>query len=248
MNVNNGEIKLIALDMDGTLLNNIHQISPANRLAIKVAQENGVKVVLSTGRSYQTCHDYADSLGLNSYLVTVNGSEIWDEQRKLIKRLVVKTELIEWMWQLSQQYQTTFWAINTERTWHNEMPKDLYSFEWMKFGFIINDQVIREKIFHELQSNGELEVSNSAPNNIEVNDKGVNKAKGLEMVCDRLGITMNQVMAVGDSLNDLAMIKEAGIGVAMGNAQEAVKQHADWVTADNEEDGVAKAIRKWVLK
>ncbi len=248
MNENNIEIKLIALDMDGTLLKNDQQVSEANRQAIKEAKEKGVKVVLSTGRSLNTCHDYAIALELQSYLVTVNGSEIWDENCNLVQRVVLQPELIEWMWGLAKQYNTAFWAINTERNWHNEMPEDLYSGEWLKFGFHIDDEATRESIYHKLTAKGGLELSNSSLNNIEVNRSGINKARGLELVCARLGIEMKNVMAVGDSLNDLAMIQEAGIGVAMGNAQAKVKQMADWITATNEEDGVAKAIRKWVLK
>ncbi|WP_158235056.1 HAD hydrolase family protein, partial [Pseudomonas sp. 2822-17] len=80
-----------------------------------------------------------------------------------------------------------------------------------------------------------------------INAVGVNKAAALEKVCQRLNITMDNVIAMGDSLNDLAMITEAGLGVAMGNAQETVKQAADWVTDTNNEAGVAKAIHKWVI-
>lgn len=241
------EIKLVALDMDGTLLNKKGEISEANRQAINTAQEKGIAVVLSTGRSIGTSREHADSLELTSYLVTVNGSEIWDHQRQLVERNLVDTELIQWMWELTKQHQTKFWAISTDRSWHNEMPEDLFSVEWLKFGFNIDDDTTRELIKQELEAKGEFELSNSTLKNIEVNPVGINKAKGLRMVCSRLGIDMKNVMAVGDSMNDLAMIKEAGIGVAMGNAQEIVKASADWITSTNEEDGVAKAIHKWVI-
>ncbi|MEH7307168.1 Cof-type HAD-IIB family hydrolase [Neobacillus drentensis] len=243
---NDVEIKLVALDMDGTLLNNKGQVSEANRKAINAAKDKGIFVVLSTGRSLLTSREHADSLELNSYLVTVNGSEIWDDQRELVERNLVKSEHIEWMWKLTQEHNTKFWAISTERNWHNEMPEDLHQVDWMKFGFNIDDDETRAIIMKELQDKGEFEISNSTLKNIEVNSAGVNKAKGLELVCQRLGLEMKNVMAVGDSLNDLAMIKAAGIGVAMGNAQDIVKESADWVTATNEEDGVAKAIYKWV--
>ncbi|MCL6571563.1 MAG: Cof-type HAD-IIB family hydrolase [Bacillus sp. (in: Bacteria)] len=244
---NDVEIKLIALDMDGTLLNNEGQISEANRKEIKAATNKGIFVVLSTGRSLITSREHADSLELSSYLVTVNGSEIWDEKRELVERNLVKSELIEWMWELSKQHKTNYWAISTKRNWRNEMPDDLHTFEWMKFGFDVDDDAVRETILKELYAKGEFEISNSSLQNIEVNPAGINKATGLRIVCNRLGIDMDSVMAVGDSLNDVAMIKEAGLGVAMGNAQDIVKTAADWVTATNEEDGVAQAIRKWVI-
>lgn len=244
---NDVEIKLVALDMDGTLLNDKHEVSEENRKAIKEAQDKGVYVVLSTGRTLRTCQEHADSLELASYLVTVNGSEIWDEKREIVDRNFVKTELIQWMWELSKQHKTKFWAISTDQNWFDEMPEDITGVQWLKFGFNIDDDAVREVILNELQAKGEFEVSNSSPKNIEVNPAGINKANGLKIVCERLGIEMKNVMAVGDSLNDLAMIKEAGLGVAMGNAQDMVKEAADWVTASNIEDGVAKAIRKWVL-
>ncbi|EKN65734.1 HAD superfamily hydrolase [Neobacillus bataviensis LMG 21833] len=244
---NDYDIKLVALDMDGTLLNNKGEISFANRQAIKAAQEKGIYVVLSTGRSLKTSKEHADALELTSYLVTVNGSEIWDEKRELVERNLMKAESITWMWELTKQHKTKFWAISTERNWHDEMPEDVHTMEWLKFGFNIDDDATRELILKELEAKGEFELSNSTLKNIEVNPLGINKAKGLEIVCGRLGIEMKHVMACGDSRNDLMMIKEAGLGVAMGNAQDVVKKAADWVTGTNEEDGVAEAIHKWIL-
>ena len=245
---NDVEIKLVALDMDGTLLNNKGQVSKANREAITAAKDKGVSVVLSTGRSLFTCREHADDLELTSYLVTVNGSEIWDGNRELVERNLVNPEHIQWMWELSKQHKAKFWAINTVRTLHNEMPEDLHNWEWLKFGFSIDDDATREVVLKELTAKGKFELTNSTLKNIEVNAAGINKARGLTIVCMRLGIDMKNVMAVGDSRNDLMMIKEAGLGVAMGNAQDIVKKEADWVTATNEADGVAKAIQKWVLE
>lgn len=242
------EIKLVALDMDGTLLNNKGVVSLANRQAIKSAKDKGVIVVLSTGRSLLTCRDHADDLELSSYLVTVNGSEIWDENRELVERNLVNPEHIKWMWELSNQHKAKFWAINTVGTLHNELPEDFQNFEWLKFGFSIDDDATRGLVLNELTAKGVFELTNSTLKNIEVNAAGINKARGLSVVCARLGIDMKNVMAVGDSRNDLMMIKEAGLGVAMGNAQEVVKEEADWITSTNEEDGVAKAIQKWVLE
>jgi phosphoglycolate phosphatase (TIGR01487 family) len=240
-------IKLIAIDMDGTLLNEHHEISDENRKAIKVAQEKGVHVVISTGRTTMTCRELVDSLTLNSYLITVNGSEIWDETGTLIDRQLLGAEYIEHMWGLKQKHEVKCWAASVGNVWREEFPEDFSVHEWMKFGFEINDDKIRKIIFDELIQNQALEVSNSSPINLEINAAGVNKAKALEKVCKRIGIKMEHVLAMGDSLNDLAMIKEAGIGVAMGNAQQYVKDSADWVTTSNLDNGVAKAIREWVL-
>lgn len=241
------EIKLIALDMDGTLLDENHVVSEENRRAIKEAEKKDVKVVLSTGRSLKTARDYVISLELSSYLVTVNGSEIWGPDGELIDRKLVDPEHIKWMYDLSQQHDARFWAISSDNNWNNEMPDDLLSKHWLKFGFHIEEDEIREKVLRELEEKGLFEISNSSLLNIEVNAIGINKAKGLEKVCALLGISMDNVMAVGDSLNDIAMITEAGLGIAMGNAQTPVKEAADDVTGKNTESGVAQAIQKWVL-
>jgi hypothetical protein len=241
------DIKLIALDMDGTLLNEEKEISAANRLAIKDVEAKGIHVVISTGRSMATLRDLAKSLSLSSYLVTVNGSEIWDEHGELVERNIVHNDLMTWMYDLSKTHKTGYWATSTERVFFDEMPEDLSTYQWLKFGYEIKDDKVRETILNELRSREAFEITNSSPTNIEVNAIGINKAKGIEKVCSLLGITMENVMACGDSMNDIAMIKEAGLGIAMGNAQDIVKEAADWVTASNDEDGVAAAIKKWVL-
>lgn len=242
------EIKLIALDMDGTLLNSNGEVSAENRAAIKEAKEKGIQIILSTGRSRLSCNEYAKSLQLNSYLVTVNGSEIWGPTGELVQRNKVDAELIQWMWELSKTHSAKFWAIGCEGVWHNEMPDNLLDINWLKFGFEIDDDEIRESIKNELSKKGTFEVTNSSLTNLEVNALGINKALGIKAVCDILGISMENVMACGDSLNDIAMIKECGWGVAMGNAQEIIKQTANAVTDDHNEDGVAKAIRTWALR
>lgn len=240
-------IQLIALDMDGTLLQDNHEVSSANRAAIVEAKAIGIHIVLSTGRSIMTCKDYAEDLGLNTYLVTVNGSEVWDSQGNLLEQNLLDKSLVEMMWGLRTEHNTGYWAISSEKIWRGEFPEDISSYNWLKFGFDIEDDEVREKIHHHLSQHEQLEVSNSSPTNLEVNAVGINKANALKKVCSRIGITMDNVMAMGDSMNDIIMIQEAGIGVAMGNAQQKVKDAADWITTSNNEDGVAQAIERFVL-
>lgn len=242
------EFKLIALDMDGTLLNNQQEISEENRAAIAKAQEQGVHVVLSTGRSLLTCREYAQSLQLSSYLITVNGSEIWDESGQLVERKLIDASHIEKMWNLTQDHKLNFWAVTTDKVWRDEFPEDIASQEWLKFGYDIPDDALREEVLKQIAGISDFEISNSSLTNLEINALGINKAKGIMTVCDRLGISMDEVLAMGDSLNDMAMIEAAGCGIAMGNAQEAVKEATDWVTDTNVNSGVAKAISHWVLK
>lgn len=240
-------IKLIALDMDGTLLTMDHEVTPLTRQAISDAMDKGIHVVLSTGRWLKSCYPYAESLGLQSYLVTVNGGQIWTKDRKLVEQHLFDPKKIEQMYYIATELGLTTWMITTEQVYRNELPANVHQLDWLKFGCESHDPVVLEKMIKELSYMEGLELTNSLPTNLEVNPEGVNKARALEKVCEKLGITMEEVMAVGDSLNDIKMIQQAGIGVAMGNGQEAVKKAADYITDVNNEDGVGKAIQRFAL-
>ncbi|MBM7579050.1 Cof-type HAD-IIB family hydrolase [Jeotgalibacillus terrae] len=244
------DIQLIALDMDGTLLRNDHSVSDKNREAIKAAQEQGKAVMVSTGRPLLYAEKIVDSLKLSTYLITVNGGEIWSPDRALIERTMIDSSHVEFMLDMALKHDTHYWSSTVEGVFNRNttFPQNIHDFQWLKFGFDIKDDHVRELIWKELSKREELEVTNSSLTNIEVNAAGINKAAAIRKVCKKLNISMDEVMAVGDSLNDLAMIKESGIGIAMENAQPKVKEAADWVTHSNENHGVAEAIRRFVLK
>lgn len=244
----NQSIKLVALDMDGTLLTDDHEVSAPTREVIAKALEKGVHVVLSTGRSLATCYPYAELLKLTSYLVTANGGEIYTVEKELLDQHLLEPEKIEKMWNLGKEVGVEIWMISTTDVYNDShRPEDFYDHKWLKFGCNTEDKSKLDKMIKEFSYMEGLELTNSLPTNVEANPAGVNKAAALQFVCDRIGITMNEVMAVGDSLNDIKMIQEAGIGVAMGNAQEAIKKVANAVTDTNNNDGVAKAIERFVL-
>ncbi|KSU64301.1 phosphoglycolate phosphatase, TA0175-type [[Bacillus] enclensis] len=239
-------IKLIALDMDGTLVNHEGEVSPENEKAIQRAKEKGIHVVLSTGRSLRNCRDISDQLGRSSYLITVNGGEIYDHEYNLVDSTHLDTKLVKALWALKEKHDVYFWSSTTQGIFNTQNPFDqeIDAYNWLKFGFDIQDDEVRKVVMDELLKNEALEITNSSPTNIEINPAGVNKAAALVKVCERLDLSMEEVMAVGDSMNDIAMIRESGFGVAMGNAQEAVKEAADWVTGINTDHGVAQAIDK----
>ncbi|GAA5417594.1 5-amino-6-(5-phospho-D-ribitylamino)uracil phosphatase YcsE [Paraliobacillus ryukyuensis] len=240
------DIRLIALDMDGTVLHTDHTISKENERAIKQAIAQGVEVVFATGRHFSTCKAYAASLGIN-YLITVNGGEIWTINGELLDRNTLSKEAVAKYQKLYNRYQPWTWLVSKDRVWRNEQPDRLENDTWLKFGFDVSDDKVRENMIQELSEEKSIELSNSSPTNIEINAVGVNKAKAIEKLCAKLDIEMNQVMAMGDSLNDIKMIQEAGFGVAMENAQDEVKKVAEWVTTHHTKDGVAEAIDKWLL-
>jgi hypothetical protein len=243
-----GNYKLVALDMDGTFLNEKGEISEENRKAIFEAMEAGVTVMFATGRGIQSAMPHIEALGLKAPIVSVNGGEVWKEPGVLLHRQTLPADDVRRMREVALRHGTWYWGYTVEGLFNRDRwIDDINSVIWLKFGYQYEKTDVLAQIREELGSWDCLELSNSHPNNIEVNPKGVNKADGIRRVCELLGIGMEQVVAMGDSLNDITMIREAGLGVAMGNAQETVKQTADRVTLRNDEHGVAAAIRKYVL-
>ncbi|CAM4080160.1 HAD family hydrolase [Saccharibacillus endophyticus] len=242
------DYKLLALDMDGTLLNDDHQVSEETAKWIRRAIKEGFHVCLSTGRAAMHALPYAVELGLETPMVTVNGSEVWKAPHELHFRALMDVELIRKMHALAEEYGVWFWAYTTERLYNRDhWPENLEEQEWLKFGYNTKDHDVLHHILLRLQDMGGLQITNSSMDNLEINPGGISKASGIQQVCDLLGITMEQVIAVGDSLNDIAAIQAAGLGVAMGNAQEAVKELADITVAGNNEDGIVQVIREYML-
>ncbi|MGP4076808.1 Cof-type HAD-IIB family hydrolase [Halobacillus sp. K22] len=240
------DIKLIALDVDGTLVNPQGTVSDANIKAVQKAKDQGIHVLLSTGRSLSRCRDIAEQLGRSSYIVTINGGEIYNQDFELVDQTLLEPHHVSRLWELKEKHGLYFWSSTVQGIFNSQEPFDseIEEYNWLKFGFDIEDDEIREAILQELNGNQDLEITNSSPTNIEVNPTGVTKAAALLKVCEWLDLKMENVMAVGDSMNDIAMIRESGVGVAMGNAQDEVKQEAEFVTGTNAEDGVAQAIEK----
>lgn len=241
-------IKLIALDMDGTTLTNDKQIAPETFDAIQYAKSKGIKVMIATGRPYQECYPFAKQLQLEDYLIVSNGAEIWDMNEKLIERSEMDQQLIEKLWRIGENHQAPMWVISTEKVHYSNNPPIDFSIEkWLKIGYAYLDKLTKSEIMKELAYfEDALEITNSYVDNIEVNKKGINKATAIKKICDEEGILLEEILVAGDGLNDEKMIIQAGIGVAMGNGQEVIKQIADYVTDTNENHGVAKAIYKFV--
>lgn len=245
-----GRYKLLALDMDGTLLTEDKRISPENKAAIREAEDKGITVMFSTGRGIQNVQPYMLELKSNAPMVTVNGSEVWRAPDQLLERHTLKLDDVKRLRELALHYDTWYWAYSVEGIYNKEKwlsPEEASAMDWLKFGYYTENMESLTAIRREIEGWQALELTNSHPCNLELNPQGVSKASGLEKVCGLLDITMREVVAMGDSLNDVTMLRAAGLGVAMGNAQDEVKEIADLVTVTNEEHGVARIIREYLL-
>ncbi|GIO23482.1 Cof-type HAD-IIB family hydrolase [Oceanobacillus sp. J11TS1] len=242
------DIKMIALDMDGTLLDDRKEITNWTKKQIMKAHQAGIIVVLCTGRPFHHCYTYVQNLQLNSHLITCNGGQIFEsDHTAVIAQHLLEAETLASLYHYGRDLSMDTWTISSKEPFYNDLPDNYSEYEWLKFSCAHKDDKFLNKIAAKVHSIDGIEVSNRTAVTIEVNPAGVNKAAALELVCERLGITMENVMAVGDSLNDVKMIQSAGIGVAMGNAQKAVLEVADEMTETNNHDGVGKAIEKFIL-
>src|SRR5690625_89141 len=241
-------IKLIALDMDGTLLNDEGIVTGYTKDVIQEALAQDIHVVLTTGRPLPLCYPFAEELNLSSYIISSNGAEIWTVQKELLERHSMDALLMENLWDIGIKRNHHMWVVATDKLFLDQnKPDNFYDYEWLKIGYGQLNKLEKEELLFELEKKeDQIEVTNSSLTNLEVNKGGVNKAAALKSVCKRINISMNEVLAAGDSLNDLKMIEQVGVGVAMENAQELIKQSADYITETNNNDGVAKAIERFL--
>lgn len=262
-------IKLVALDMDDTLLNQHNVISLRNAEVIRRAAEQGVTVTIATGRMYRSARPYAEGLGLDVPLITYNGA--------LVRGALSGETLLDRP--IAAELASEVLALFQEKGWHIQtyVNDELYVAEHNKWSDAYStlakvpaielggafytlrqapskmlamaepDQITDIRQTMQTRFGSQLFVAISKPTYLEIVNPVVNKGTALAFLAERLGIQREQVMAVGDSFNDLDMIEYAGWGVAMGNAPNPVKQRAQAVVSDNANDGVAEAFEQFVL-
>ncbi|MEF3307150.1 Cof-type HAD-IIB family hydrolase [Paenibacillus sp. GYB003] len=240
--------RLLALDLDGTTLTGDNSVSKQTRHWIRYAADNGVTVIFATGRGTQTAKSFWEELRLDSPMVLVNGAEVWKSPGELLERHVLGHDDVRRLHKLAADAGAWFWGYSTEsltskRNWTEEM----FARDWMKFGIRHDDVAVIRRLRETVESWGTVEVTRSAPVNMEISPKGISKETGVRAVCGLLGIDIGDVMAIGDNLNDLRLIQASGLGVAMGNADDELKRAADKLTDTNDRDGVAKAIRRYLF-
>lgn len=237
--------KLLALDLDGTLLRDDLTISSASRTWIKKAEQAGITVCFATGRSSFSSHQFWDVISPEAPMVLLNGAEVWRNHRELLSRHTLPGEAIAQFYDLAKRHGAQIWANTITMPLDSETWSDSYveTEEWLKFGITHPDPILIADLRRQAAELGPYEVTGTRPTDLEITSLGVTKATGLTEVTEMLGIDSSQVAVIGDSDNDLAMLKWAGFSAAMGNAAQPVQNAADYVTSTNENDGVAEVIQ-----
>lgn len=272
------QIRLVALDLDGTVFNDQKEITPRTLVAIRAALQKGVTVLPATGRTADGVPEQFTGIPGVRYALTSNGASVVDLQtgEQLVSLpfapdLARRTyrALLPFGGMLSifiggKSYTTRENAelslditppnlrsyFRKTRIEVEDMDKTLleHAHEVEKFSMMYATVEQRDAAWRGMEAAcPELEIASSIERNLELSAPGVTKGRGLMALAAHLGLTPGQVMAVGDSGNDLTMVQMAGLGVAMANATPDVLAAADVVTGDNNHDGVAQAIEKYVL-
>ncbi len=267
--------KLISIDMDGTLLNSEGKISQKNKEALKYAIDKGVKVVFTTGRGIKGIEEFIKEAGLSDkdeYVITNNGVSLYktntlkcisshELSHKDIKELCevafdIGAELLIYDYESEGSIFLKYSKYVEFEKDHIGMPvrivKDYYenlsekdkAFKVIFVGDKDKEDVIEHKIPQSIRD--KYTVVRSLPNIIEIFDKSSNKGNAVKELAGIFNFKREEVICIGDQQNDMEMIKYAGLGIAMGNGIDDLKEIADYVTDTNDNNGVAKAIRKFI--
>ena len=281
-------IKLIAVDLDGTLLTSEGEISERNKQAILAAQQNGIEVIVATGRSFDSAIRPIEKAELVCPMICVNGAEVYQSDRKQVSSITMSKEVIKDIIVVTDE-QNAYLEIYTTNGIYAKQQTDFFDllatlitanhpelsesevkkrvnqrFQDESFIFVdsftplLNDskiQIVKALAFsfdHQQLSairaafaeQPGLIVTSSGRDNVEFNHVDAQKGLALKNYVEKLKLDHHQVMAIGDNDNDLSMLTYAGRSIAMANAKESIKALADFVTASNDQDGVALAIEK----
>ena len=282
-------IKLIASDMDGTLLNDKMEVSDENAQAIRDAQAAGIEFMVATGRGVTEATPLLAAQDLKPAFITLNGAMGFDEAGELVVTIPIASDLSDFIVETLQKDDIYFEIITNKGVFSDSRVKRIQNvadllvdlnpdttyklavalaaarLEIMNINYVsdykelLADPTIQvmkiiaftgeqrdilkapAKVF---EATGKLSVTSSSANNIEVNNIKAQKGYAVEAFAKQRGITMDEVMTIGDNLNDASMIKMAKYGMAMGNAIPEITKLAWGSTATNSENGVAQAIRK----
>lgn len=271
------KIRLIASDLDGTLLNPRKRISDRNLQAITRAADQGIAFVPSTGRIFSALPEQIRNLPFLRYCITVNGGGIYDrEEERTIFQAEIPEKRGQELFQFIHRYHTMYDCYQegqgyVSAAYYEQMSQyipeelqsmykvtrkpvpDLESFlvgrgSLQKMQLFFQDLELRKQAIREIgEAFPDMSVTSSVYCNIEINIAEANKGNALRILCQQLGIDMAEVVAFGDGSNDVTMLQAAGVSVAMENGDAEAKNAAKYLTATNEEDGVAVFLENYVL-
>ncbi|AZP93389.1 Cof-type HAD-IIB family hydrolase [Enterococcus mundtii] len=280
-------IKLIASDMDGTLLDAHMSISSENTEAIRMANELGIEFMVATGRNAQEARAALDEAGIDCAMITLNGAQVFDRSGKSLFTVPIPSPQAMTVMDILDANGIYYEVATNQGLYSESQPKRIESFassiathmphltykmaiamasanlELLHITYVdsIRELLLDDKLevlkiicFHtegprilgpvgkEISNLGELAVTSSGQNNLEVNHKNAQKGIAVAHVAHERGITLDEVMTIGDNFNDVSMLQTAGVSFAMGNAEIEVKDYAKYLTDTNLESGVGKAI------
>ena len=273
--MNKKSYKLIAFDMDGTLLNSQKQITLGSIDMINRAFDEGKEVVLATGRCIAELKEYLDQLPRLRYIVCVSGALVYDVHdniviyenaipKEIIKSIFAETEKEEMMIHILNKdsivqkgcmqnmayygmgvYTELFHNVATEV---DDLKKYYYNHEISadKINLYHHSTKGRTRTKDRLKGL-DIVMADAEKTSVEISSKGTTKGTGLEMLCSHLNINMSETIAVGDADNDLDVLKRAGLSIAMGNANDKVKEICDVQVKDCDHEGCSEAIEKYLL-
>jgi len=269
--------KLLAVDIDGTLLDSEGKLRSETEEAIKQGLKRGMIFAISTGRPVQGVQAFIDRFGVDLPVIAYNGAMVvLGKSRKILYKCSMNTEDAVEIINLGNKYGTCVFAWADDRLFANNLGERAYEYSkisgvppvilesaesvaalgvmkvlWYDTVEAIGEYKKKLDEYFRLDAHraigDNVNYHTSQPYFLEFVDKRASKAKALEKLGEHFGIDRSEIIAVGDGFNDLSMIEYAGLGVAMGNAHASIKEKADYITLSNDENGVAHVIHKFIL-
>ena len=265
--------KILVLDIDGTLVNSEKKITPETLKYLKMIQEQGHIVALASGRPFPGLKQYSDALGLaeyGGYALSFNGGKVIScATQEVIYTKAIPNRYAKILYEFAKErhigmvtYKDNQVITGTDTDGYMEFEARLNHMELCQvddFLKVVDFDMIKclmtaepevaEQYEKELAAlvSPDLNVFRSEPYFIEITVKGVDKAESIARLLEHIDMKREQCICCGDGFNDKTMVEYAGVGVAMGNAQQTVKDVADYVTASCDEDGLVEVIKKFVL-
>ncbi|ASN06372.1 Cof-type HAD-IIB family hydrolase [Virgibacillus necropolis] len=285
-------MKLIATDLDGTLLNKKGEVSAENAKAIRMAMDRGIKFVVATGRSYDAASKPLQEVGLSCPIICLNGANTYSLNKELLRNAPMDLTVSRKIQAICRKEDVYFELftnngvystnrehfmevmvdiltsthpnsseaeirIAAEQRFQNERVQfvhnydDLFSMDDIEIYKILAFSLEKGKLSNvrsQLDKETELAITSSGDINLEFNHPDAQKGIALANLADSMGVRMEDVMALGDNFNDASMLQMAGIGVAMGNAVDEIKELCSHTTKSNNDHGVAFAIEQMLKK